>query len=911
MRVAQRLRLLGVERLRRRLRLEARAARPARRSSALASASWSRACWARTSALVTASPRSRRRCWIWASWPAHARSSAATPSPACAVSAELGLQDRRRAPPTAACASTSTRLEPRRRAGRAPRRGRAGRAGARSRPARCCALLRGALGDALLGGELALELRAAHAPRRPARARCGARRSASAARRSPPAPRRARARPRARARSASSRVASAAATRLGGRLDRRERAVLGTRGQLRLGDRARRAGCARPARAPRRRAATRRSSRAAPSQASPSRVTATPAKSGPQRARGRRRPRRRRAGAARAQSSRRAAHEARQLACARLGRPAAPCSRPAARRSAAGRRARGRRRSPSPCEQRLAASRRSGTSAAPQARARARRRRRARSPARPRARRTARARRSGAPAWVRRNWFADASSAPTRAASRRACLGAALGGAQRAARELAGLRRRPRPAARRSRGALQQLRGARRRARRARRRALRARARAPRARSAVELRDLGLERLDALAAGLVGRVGRGLRLEQRELGASRRSMRSASVSAVSRVRSSRSSIRSAAALRALDAARDRLAPLGALGERLLGQLAARGDLGELLLGGVAGLARRERQLPAALASSARRARTSSRASSHCASSVWRSRRSCSSAASAWRFSGRSRERASRSTSSARSRFSCVRSSLSCARRRRLRCLPSPAASSISSRRSLGLEVTIDSTRPCETTECISLPRPVSDRTSSTSTSRQRAPLRRYSPSPLRSSRRRIEISPIGRSIEPSELSSTISTSAEERACTPCPPPKITSCIDWPRTASGDCSPIAHSTASVTFDLPEPLGPTTTDTPGVKSSRVRSGNDLKPLSVIDLRCTSAAPRARRRSVVCAQPSGFSSSSSARCAASCSAAFFERPEPLPTRLALRPTPRTSKVRSCGGPSSAVTS
>jgi hypothetical protein len=43
-----------------------------------------------------------------------------------------------------------------------------------------------------------------------------------------------------------------------------------------------------------------------------------------------------------------------------------------------------------------------------------------------------------------------------------------------------------------------------------------------------------------------------------------------------------------------------------------------------------------------------------------------------------------RLRASRSTSRARSRLSCVRSSLSCARRRRLRCLPSPAASSTSS-----------------------------------------------------------------------------------------------------------------------------------------------------------------------------------------------------------------------------------
>ncbi len=233
---------------------------------------------------------------------------------------------------------------------------------------------------------------------------------------------------------------------------------------------------------------------------------------------------------------------------------------------------------------------------------------------------------------------------------------------------------------------------------------------------------------------------------------------------------------------------------------------------------------------------------SSRASAHSASSVWRSSRSCSSAASAWRFRGRSRVRASRSTSRARSKLSCVRASLSCARRRRLRCLPSPAASSISIRRSRALEVTIASTRPWETIECISLPRPVSDSSSSTSVSRQRAPLIRYSPSPARLSRRRIEISPASRSTAPPSLSSTTSTSASPRACTPWAPAKITSCIDWPRTASGDCSPIAHSTASVMLDLPDPFGPTTTDTPGENSSRVRSGNDLKPLSVIDLRCT---------------------------------------------------------------------
>src|SRR4030088_745285 len=68
---------------------------------------------------------------------------------------------------------------------------------------------------------------------------------------------------------------------------------------------------------------------------------------------------------------------------------------------------------------------------------------------------------------------------------------------------------------------------------------------------------------------------------------------------------------------------------------------------------------------------------------------------------------------------------------------------------------------------------------------------------------------------------------------------------MTSCIDWPRTAIGDCSPSAQRTASVMFDLPDPFGPTITLTPAPNSSRVRSGNDLKPLIVIDFRCISVA------------------------------------------------------------------
>ena len=245
----------------------------------------------------------------------------------------------------------------------------------------------------------------------------------------------------------------------------------------------------------------------------------------------------------------------------------------------------------------------------------------------------------------------------------------------------------------------------------------------------------------------------------------------------------------------------------------------------------------------------------------------------------------------------------MRASFSCARRRRLRCLPSPAASSISIRRSRGFEVTIDSTLPWEMTECISLPRPVSDSTSITSTSRQRAPASRYSPSPVRSSLRAIETSGAPSASVPSLSSRTSSTSAALAPWRPGAPPKITSCIDCPRTASGDCSPSAHSTASVMFDLPDPFGPTITLTPGPNSSLVRSGKDLKPLRTIDFRYIGGGLGVGGRTV-------HSSASSATCAASCSASFLLRPRPRPTS-----TPAivalTENTRSCGGPCSSTTS
>ncbi len=111
--------------------------------------------------------------------------------------------------------------------------------------------------------------------------------------------------------------------------------------------------------------------------------------------------------------------------------------------------------------------------------------------------------------------------------------------------------------------------------------------------------------------------------------------------------------------------------------------------------------------------------------------------------------------------------------------------------------------------------------------------RHLAPASRYSPSPSRSRRRKIETS--GPMPEPAlavvEHQLDLGAGAAWR---PGAPPKITSCIDWPRTATGDCSPSAHSTASVTFDLPEPLGPTITLVPGPNSSRRAIGERFESL-----------------------------------------------------------------------------
>ena len=56
--------------------------------------------------------------------------------------------------------------------------------------------------------------------------------------------------------------------------------------------------------------------------------------------------------------------------------------------------------------------------------------------------------------------------------------------------------------------------------------------------------------------------------------------------------------------------------------------------------------------------------------------------------------------------------------------------------------------------------------------------------------------------------------------------------------------SDESDPEAQSRASETFDFPDPFGPTTTATPRSRRTSTGSGNDLKPRSLIALRCKPA-------------------------------------------------------------------
>src|ERR1700741_1862378 len=86
---------------------------------------------------------------------------------------------------------------------------------------------------------------------------------------------------------------------------------------------------------------------------------------------------------------------------------------------------------------------------------------------------------------------------------------------------------------------------------------------------------------------------------------------------------------------------------------------------------------------------------------------------------------------------------------------------------------------------------------------------------------------------------PRLLSNISSTLARPTGVRSPEPLKMTSCMFSPRSCLADDSPSTQRTASITLDLPQPLGPTTpTSWPGT-AMEVGSTKDLKPESLTEV------------------------------------------------------------------------
>src|SRR5210317_10950 len=81
------------------------------------------------------------------------------------------------------------------------------------------------------------------------------------------------------------------------------------------------------------------------------------------------------------------------------------------------------------------------------------------------------------------------------------------------------------------------------------------------------------------------------------------------------------------------------------------------------------------------------------------------------------------------------------------------------------------------------------------------------------------------------------LSNKSSTDAAPIGLRELDPLKMTSVMESPRRRLAELSPITHRTASMTFDLPQPLGPTTPTRLLGNVIVVGSTKDLKPASLI--------------------------------------------------------------------------
>src|ERR1700722_18101064 len=121
-----------------------------------------------------------------------------------------------------------------------------------------------------------------------------------------------------------------------------------------------------------------------------------------------------------------------------------------------------------------------------------------------------------------------------------------------------------------------------------------------------------------------------------------------------------------------------------------------------------------------------------------------------------------------------------------------------------------------------------------------SSNRHGAALMAYSLSPERNSVRVMVTSARSIGSLPAALSMVSDTSARPSCGREEVPAKMTSSIFAERSERGPCAPSTQVTASTTLDLPLPLGPTTTVTPGSNSSTVGSAKDLKPFMLSDFR-----------------------------------------------------------------------
>src|SRR5690606_21595999 len=77
------------------------------------------------------------------------------------------------------------------------------------------------------------------------------------------------------------------------------------------------------------------------------------------------------------------------------------------------------------------------------------------------------------------------------------------------------------------------------------------------------------------------------------------------------------------------------------------------------------------------------------------------------------------------------------------------------------------------------------------------------------------------------------------------------PLKMTSAMESPRRCLAEVSPMTQRTASMVFDLPQPLGPTMPTRLLGRLMVVGSTKDLKPASLIFLRRMTALYRTARR------------------------------------------------------------